>query len=531
MGCSMSANSGNDNVRTQKGFFKRMLGQEPEKTVVQTEVKQRHPVIESNQATVAPGRTARPHEVIMSPAVKQLNKEGYVIYNTPEREDVYITVQPETAFFDDEEPQMIKMAGGSFVGNKRSEPIAVPVKRETDEVHVVYKQPADIFANAERRVIHDEIDFNEIIIKKNESFDKEIEAAPVLFKPVEFKEIIIKKNESFDKEIEAAPVLFKPVEFKEIIDPVLEESFALKREAAVAATSSAAVEMAMPMNSFMGYREEPTYEVKEEPAVMKITVEETFVEEAKVEETKVEDIVVEDIVAEETIVEEAKVEEAKVEDIVVMEALIEETKVEDIVAEETIVEEPKVEETKVEDIVVEEPKIEEIHVAEEIAETPVTEAPAGLYVDGNRPIDIAQADDETIDAISAFMGKIMSEEAAVTSVAAEVEVPVIPQTQIIESEPTVPEIPLEIASETITETVEIINEIEYIMKLTVPSLKMFDDLMAEMSQEMVIPDDGLESHDCMFKSAPVREVALVCFGFDGNGSASPSNPLVNFRFG
>ena len=486
MGCSMSANSGNDNVRTQKGFFKRMLGQEPEKTVKPTEVKQRHPFIVSNEATVTPGRMARPHEIVMSPAVKQLNKEGYIIYNTPEKEDIYIRVQPETAFFDDEEPQMIKMAGGSFVGNKGVQPIAVPVRRETEEVHINYRQPADIFANAKPREEFDEIDFNEVIIKK---------------------------NESFDTEPETAPVLFKPIEYRDIIDPVLEESFALKREAAaVAATSSAAVEMAMPMHSFMGgYREEPTYEVKEEAVVMETIVEETPIEEVKAEEIVMEEIAVEEVKTEEIMVEEAVVEEMK----------IEETFVEEVKTEETVIE-VTVEETKVE---------EEIPVAEEIAEMPVTETPAGLYTDGNRPIDTAQAGEETTDVISAFMGRFMEEEAAVTSVAAEVEIPIIQQIQIMEAEPIIPEIPLEKASETVTETVEIINETEYIMKLTIPSLRMYDDLMMEMSKEMDVPDDGLEKYDCLFRDAPVRETALVSFAFEGNESGFEPSPFVNFRFG
>jgi len=388
-----------------------MLGQEPPKTVKQTEVKQKPPFVVSNVATVTPGRTARPQEVIISPAVKQLNKDGYIIYNTPEKEDIYITVQPETAFFDDEEPQMVRMAGGSFVGNKRSEPVVMPVRREAEVKHIEYSQPADIFFNAKRREAEEDIDYSEVIIKK---------------------------NDSFESEMEDAPVLFNPGSYKDIIEPVLEETFQSKKRVKVAATSSEAMEMAMPKDFLTGYNAEPEYEVQD--------------------------------------------------------------------------------------------------VTAPTEDKMVTETPAGMYVEGNKPIDIAKAGDDETDVISAFMGNLAEEEAAVTSEAmpmTEVAMPLIPDTQMIEAakEP-VPEMSLETASETVTDAAECINETEYVMKLTVPSLRMFDDLFAEMSKEMEIPDDGLEAYDCKFRDAPVR-VAAICnesLGSEGNESMFDMFPFADFRF-
>ena len=244
----MSDNSSNKNGSLQKGFFKRMLSSEQSKSAKQAEVKQmdvkqRHPAFTvSNNTVVTPGRTVKPQEVIISPAVRQLNREGYVVYNSPEKQDVYVTIQPESAFFDDEEPKMVRMAGGSFVSaGKRAGHVDVPIRSEAEPEPVIYTQPADIFSNACRRDKFEEIDFNEVIIKKNDSFEAEIKDAPALFKP----------------------------NYQEVYEPVVEESFkAVVKEAVV--TSSAGAIAKEPAMSFAGYREEPEYELQDIPAIIKI---------------------------------------------------------------------------------------------------------------------------------------------------------------------------------------------------------------------------------------------------------------------
>ena len=360
-----------------------MLGQEPNKAVKPTEVKQRHPFTVSNEATVTPGRMTRPQEVVISPAVKQLNRDGYAVYNTPEKQDVYITIQPEQIFFDDEPPPMVKMAGGSFVGNRRSEPVSVQVKCEPEEKPVMYEQPADIFTNARRKVCYEEIDFCEVIIKKNDSFEKEISEAPLYYTPLSCKEAV-------------AP----------FAGPLM-----MKEEAKVmVGTSVDAAEVAMPKDHIqMGYNEEPEY-------------------------------------------------------------------VEEAVAEEKL----------------------------------VTQAPAGLYVERYEPINVAKADDKRMDATSAVMDKVTKAETAATSKAIpmiEVPMPSTPEVQKVE-ETTVPiitEMPQEAVSETVTDAViEMADETEGVMKLTIPSLCMYDDLIREMSYERKIPDDGLEAYDCIFRKAPVK---------------------------
>jgi len=236
---SGSSSNSSNNKAPQKGFFKRMLNQEESKSAKQVEVKPRHPSFEvSNEATVTPGRVSKPQApgVVISPAIRQLNKDGYVVFNTPEKEDVYITIQPDSAFFDDEEPKMVKMAGGSFVGTKQTPTKEMPIKAEPEAAPVVITQPADIFSNANRRNAMDEIDFGEVILKKKQ--------AP---------EVVIE-----------APALFVP-NYNGIAPSVIKESYVPEAHQAVAATASAVVDT-KGMAPIKLYKEEPEFKVQETPA-------------------------------------------------------------------------------------------------------------------------------------------------------------------------------------------------------------------------------------------------------------------------
>ncbi|MCL1979332.1 MAG: hypothetical protein FWG60_04160 [Methanomassiliicoccaceae archaeon] len=233
----MSGSSSNNSGSPQKGFFKRMLSQEQGKNAKRTEVKQRHPgFVVSNEAAVTPGRTAKPQEVIISPAVRQLNKDGYIVYNTPEKQDIYISVPPDSVFFEDEEPGMVRMAGGSFVGkDKHSNSVEIQVRSEPEAESVVYTQPADIFSNAFQKEKYDEIDFNEVILKKN---TPEEETSPL-------------------------PVFFRPSSEAKV--PIMEESFRTK-DHETAETSAATAKIKAPKVSFVEYMEVPDYELRETPA-------------------------------------------------------------------------------------------------------------------------------------------------------------------------------------------------------------------------------------------------------------------------
>ena len=223
---------------SQKSFLKRVLRSDQSNVARQSNVNQRHPVFTvSNDKQVTSERTPKPQETIMSPAVRQLNKDGFVVYNVPERQDVYISIKPDTAFFDEDEPEMVRMESGSFVSNgeKRSTPEIMPKRVEPISGRPVnYTQASDIFVNAGRRETFDEIDFNEIIIKSNDNFDEELEAAP-LFDPTGGN---------------SAP-------FREI--NMVSSKF---REQTVVPTSTAAPVEEYRQDTFVEYYEEPAYEVK-----------------------------------------------------------------------------------------------------------------------------------------------------------------------------------------------------------------------------------------------------------------------------
>ena len=658
----MSDNSSNKNGSLQKGFFKRMLSSEQSKSAKQAEVKQmdvkqRHPAFTvSNNTVVTPGRTVKPQEVIISPAVRQLNREGYVVYNSPEKQDVYVTIQPESAFFDDEEPKMVRMAGGSFVSaGKRAGHVDVPIRSEAEPEPVIYTQPADIFSNACRRDKFEEIDFNEVIIKKNDSFEAEIKDAPALFKP----------------------------NYQEVYEPVVEESFkAVVKEAVV--TSSAGAVAKEPAMSFAGYREEPEYELQDIPAIIKIEepkvsfagyreepeyeIQESPLEAEKEDHGEIQDVLAEmkteepeyniqDITVKTTaeesecdiqdIIAEAKTEEPEhdIQDITVevkmeepefelqeipVEAKTEEPEYEILeIPVEVKTEEPELElqeipieakaeepeceiqeipaEVKIEEpecdtqeipveVKIEEPEFEleeahaEVKIEEpecdtqeipveakieepelvleevpvevkaeepkyEVQEAPVeealiTEVPAGLYVDAHKPIDFAKADDKEESGPPSFVGVMsMETEIAVTSEAAPIaEVMLLQSTDILsipapeETGPTaetVCETVAEKCSETVSDVpaqVEIFDEVADIMKITIPSLRMSDGLIRDLSQgwERIIPDDGLEVYDCIFRpmKAPIKADSAPCAApsvSGGRKSSAKPDPYGIFR--
>jgi hypothetical protein len=214
-----------------------MLRSDQSNVARQSNINQRHPAFSvSNDKQVTSERTPKAQETIMSPAVRQLNRDGFVVYNVPERQDVYISIKPDTAFFDEDEPEMVKMESGSFVGSgeKRSTPEIMPKRVEPISGRPVnYTQASDIFVNAGRREALDEIDFNEIIIKSNDNFEEELEAAP-LFDPTGGN---------------SAP-------FREV--NMISSEF---REQTVVPTSTAPVEEYR-QDTFVEYYEEPAYEVK-----------------------------------------------------------------------------------------------------------------------------------------------------------------------------------------------------------------------------------------------------------------------------
>ena len=549
-----------------------MLRQEQGKNTKQTEVKQRHPAFAvSNDMAVTPGRTVRPQEIITSPAVKEINREGYVVYNTPEKQDIYITIQPESAFFEEEEPRMVRMDEGSFIGGDRNIiPAAMPVRSEEESKPISCTQPADIFSNACRREEFEEIDFNEVIIKKNDSFDMEFEESPVFFRP----------------------------SYEGISELVLEESFKMEAVNEAAMTSSAEVKTEQEKVFFEGFSEEPEYMLQEvsaekapvtevpaglyvdghkqidpaeagdegvdEPSLLKeamfvevetavtsvsAPIDETvvplptgYLSLPSLEEAEPAEEIVPEVVAEEAdpIAEpvfEAAEEEAESIMETVPEVIEEEAEpVTEAVCEAIEEEAEPVMETEPEFIAEEtEPEAEAVtEVIEEEAE-PVLEMMSEVVMEETEPI--AEAVTEAIEEETVPAMETVSE---VTMEEAEPIAEPVTEMVVEEAEPVaeIPEVVAEEGSETIADEpvqVEVFDEVADIMKITVPSLRMSDELMLELAQdwERTIPEDGLEAHDRVFR--PIRIsgkeecISYLSSGSEGRKSSGKPDPYFNFR--
>jgi hypothetical protein len=364
---------------------------------------------------------------------------------------------------------MVRMAGGSFVsGNKHPESFTMPARSEPEPEPLDYTQPADMFKRAIRRPAYEEIDFTEIIIKQ---------------------------NDAFDSELEAEAELYSPPSYKEVVDPIFEEQIHVKKEADMAYTSgSEAIPIKM-NDTVIGYVAHSDYELEDEPAAEEMT---TVIEET---------VVVEEI---ETPTEKAVIVEEKI----------------------TFVEMPAPIEEKT--VQMEEVKIEKVHM---------TEVPAGLHVEGSRPNDVAEMNVSATDVLSSFNEKAIMAEMVATSEAKPMEnasqiteeIQVVHEaTDVISVIDAAPEMHAENDSETVTGPMilAIADEIE-MLKITIPGLCVCDELMSEVTVDctMFIPDDGLESYDCIFRNAPVTVTETALVAVPAVPESKESAPYTPFKFG
>ncbi|MDR0523113.1 MAG: hypothetical protein LBG62_01625 [Candidatus Methanoplasma sp.] len=122
-------------------------------------VRQRHPAFGA-------GPQAE-RGVESSPAVRRLNREGYATYNVNEKDEVYVYVEPDSAYFDDDAPAPVKAEPGAFVGGHSSPaPVARAPPAEAAGA-ALDGEPAVRFSNALPRPRFEEIDFSEIKVKKS----------------------------------------------------------------------------------------------------------------------------------------------------------------------------------------------------------------------------------------------------------------------------------------------------------------------------------------------------------------------------
>lgn len=160
----MSKHSNRNSSSSEGGFFKRMLRSELGTCDEHVDVQQRHPGFSVSGESNDSGRSMKPvMESVVSEGIRELNKEGFVIYNVSDHDDIYISTEPDNVCFEDDGPIMIKMSSEEFDSPQASEAIvAIPAESEID-----VRQASDIFANAEPRPDYGEINLDEIIVKEH----------------------------------------------------------------------------------------------------------------------------------------------------------------------------------------------------------------------------------------------------------------------------------------------------------------------------------------------------------------------------
>ncbi len=97
--------------------------------------------------------------------IMQLNKEGFVVYNLPEDNEIFVSRPGDKAFFEEDEPILIKVSTEDFgvpeTVEKPSEPI---VQAEAQGANM---RAEDLFVHALPRQSFGDIDFNEVIVKQH----------------------------------------------------------------------------------------------------------------------------------------------------------------------------------------------------------------------------------------------------------------------------------------------------------------------------------------------------------------------------
>ncbi|MDR0887821.1 MAG: hypothetical protein LBM39_01365 [Candidatus Methanoplasma sp.] len=501
----MSGDSSRFSGSIPKGIFKRVLRPEPNtNNVTQVEVKQRHPGFSVSNGTDydLPGRTARHVEPVSSPGLKQLSGEGYVVYNVKEKEDVYISIQPDSAYFEENEPGFIKMEPGSFVSGQKAPQTSVVSIPEPIRVQqrIEYEQPADIFVNAQRKQTDSvgEIDFNEVIIKKSEEYDADLDG-PVteLFNPGRGSENL------YSSEPESVP-----------FDMITAQEAAMTSVGSIVAPQSK--EAAIPYEEDSDYGVEVVADVPTIPGRMAPYNAEVSSEKPVYrnydQASEVPAKVVPTIPAK--MAPYRSVRKPKFDPSKIIRAPRPADKVEPLVPDTTDTDNdafnvPLGSEEKI----------------------LVDEFPAGMQdVMRQLPTNEANTDDDVADRAS-FIGNetVKSEAAFTTSVVApiqnevqldigeeihvvlsegpkESEEPAVPQATVLKQAPTqveevIPEEIVAISSETVADfrTYEVKDLVADLIMITLPEMVLADDPFSELTgDETVIPDDGLESYDDKF---------------------------------
>ena len=491
----MSYNSSSSGS-SQRSFLKRVLRSDESAKATQSNVNTRHPGFKMSSDRSVPGNPLRP-EVVMSSAVRQVNKDGFIVYNVPESQEVYVTMPSEEAFFDDEEPRMVHMQPNSFVGSDQTRstdsntlPKFANVVRSTPQ----YSQAADIFANARRRDEFEDIDYSEVIIKSNDNFDKEIEESESFMQKVmrssrvETPASTIEMADSFSAEAE--PEMFN-IPMQETVEKYAEPLHAEAEPEYI--------------NAYAGFTEEaPVAEFEEE-----------YIEATEVYRAPSNSFSDAPLISEsEEIESEGTYSEAGFGIDKAFSFM--ESEVYDV-SMDSFVEEPV--------------------MAEEIVEDGpeyIDMTPFGLYVEGNAPISGAEVGVDAEDDMSSIVNRGEFTEAALTSEVVSEPMGWNMNTVVPEERFEVTDITSEATEASAPKIFEIDDPVADMIKLTIPALYVGEEYLDDVNDvEMAIPEDGLERYDAVFVtikplSGPISTSDTSGFGI--NVREEISNTLsMNFR--
>ncbi len=216
----MGTNSGRTSGSFARGIFKRAQKQEPAQRSVEPDAKQGFTIDSAPSREPVQENRTKTTENVSSAGVRNLNKEGFIIYNLPEANEIFVSSPSESAFMDEDEPYLIRASTEEFPEAVESMPVLNVVRPQAREV--VVSQPSDIFANALAKEDLGDIDYTEVIVKKSTGVREEIlydagytaenvseaksanvamtcaDAAPITAfrEPVAFKEIVEFKEEA-----------------------------------------------------------------------------------------------------------------------------------------------------------------------------------------------------------------------------------------------------------------------------------------------------------------------------------------------
>lgn len=168
----MSGNSGKNSGSFARGIFRRAAKQEP---AAQNSMRpDAEPSFTINKVQTHMGiqeHRSKTSENVSAAGIRNLTKEGFVVYNLPEANEIFVSKPSDSAYLDEDEPYLIRVSNEVFAAEE-SMPSLNIVRPQMKEI--VCSQPADVFENALAKETLEDIDYDEIIVKKSTGVREEL---------------------------------------------------------------------------------------------------------------------------------------------------------------------------------------------------------------------------------------------------------------------------------------------------------------------------------------------------------------------